>query len=472
MNIMIAKSFVYSYICIMMSRFVMFLCIVVSIFSILSCEPDRIKEDAPNILLITVDTLRMDHLSIYGYPRQTSPNIDALGSDGAVFTESRAQATSTMPSHQSIFTSTYPIDTGVVANEIPMDVKRVTLAEILKNHGYRTGAIVSNFTLRKEMLLDKGFDDYDDYFPSRERNREHYEKPPKIATLAAISWFNKIQSQRFFLWVHYQGPHGPYTPTPPFDKKFSKNDYSTSKRIKKGDENFIKGTIAPYQILDDHDEYDYYVDQYDGEISETDHWIGILFNHMKEKGLLDNTLIIFTSDHGESLGEHDRFFEHSTEPYEELTLVPLIIYYPRIISEHRLIHTPVQGVDIMPTILDICGIKGKSLRGISLVPMLQGQAVQSRKDPILSQSNNAWSFAIYQDEWKFMATVDNPHREELYNLKDDPKESKNLISQGKKMAEPLRRILHEYLRTSPKPGKIISRDSDEKENLRSLGYIN
>jgi len=445
---------------------------VTLVFLAIGCQKDRIKKDAPNILLVTVDTLRADHLSLYSYPRDTSPNIDALGNKGAVFTQSRAQATVTLASHQSILTSQYPDDTGGLGNVFPFDPETPTLAKILHEQGYRTGAVVSNFNLRKAMGLATDFDYYDDDLSSQEQNRKVYEKPPKQVTVSAVQWLRENKNQRYFLWVHYQSPHGPYLPAPPFDRKFLREDYSNSEKVKISKQNYEKGTIPDYQKLGTRSEYDYYVDSYDGEISEMDHWIGVLIDEMNKMGLMENTLVVFTSDHGESLGEHDWYFSHGQHVYEDQAQVPLVIYYPEIVTGPVRIDAPVQGVDIMPTILDVCGLDYGNLRGISLLTFLKPGATSTRGSPLLTQSENGLHRAVYLDGWKFILTLSTPPREELYNLEKDPEEIRNLIQVETKQAAIMRELLGDYTKTRFEDLPKRNMPPVEQERLKALGYLN
>lgn len=441
----------------------------------LSCGPGQLKKDAPNVLLITIDTLRADHVSRYGYARETTPNIDALGNRGAVFTNAKGQATATIPSVVSIFTSRYPDDTGSLGNGLPLrDPKIVTLTQILRDHGYRTGAVVSNFLLQKGCGLERGFEDYDDYFPSHELNSEYLrEKPPKVTTTIASDWLRKFQKERFFLWVHYQGPHGPYTPAQPFDKLFLRKNYSNSKRLILSDKSTERESIPLYQRLGNHTEVDYYIDNYDGETRATDYWIGEMLNEMKRLGLFDNTLILITADHGESLGEHHWYFSHGQTSYEDEARVPLILYYPKLISEKSTIDIPVQGVDLMPTILDIVGLKSKSLRGVSLLPAIRHETLPQRKYPLLGQSENGFDRALYEGDWKLIVNLKEPRTEELYNLHQDPGESVNLVQNEKERADTMRGILEKYMTKKYRKGiEFESLDKEHRENLKALGYIN
>src|SRR6267142_1872360 len=231
------------------------------------------KPPRPNILIITVDTLRADRVGCYGYAGGLTPNVDALAKDGVVFERGVAQVPLTWPSHAAIFTGTYPFHNGVQDfTGQPLSDRFRTLAESLKDHGYATGAVVSSFVLDRSWGLARGFESYDDAFAGQEflqKNLGLVERRAEESVDHALSWLEAHPNQPFFLWLHLYDPHSPYNAPEPFRSQYAKQPY-------------------------------------EGEIAYADSQLGRLFAWLKHapNNLYDNTLIVFLSDHGESLGEH------------------------------------------------------------------------------------------------------------------------------------------------------------------------
>ena len=254
------------------------------------------KQPRANILIITVDTLRADRVGCYGYAGGLTPNVDALAKDGIVFERGVAQVPLTWPSHAAIFTGTYPFHNGVQDfTGQPLSERFRTLAESLKSNGYATGAVVSSFVLDRSWGLARGFDSYDDAFAGQEflqRNLGLVERRAEESVNHAVGWLESHSSQPFFLWLHLYDPHSPYNPPEPFRSRFA-------------------------------------TQLYEGEIAYADSQLGRLFAWLKQapNNLYDNTLIVFLSDHGESLGEHGEK-EHGLFLYDSTVRVPLIVKPP------------------------------------------------------------------------------------------------------------------------------------------------
>ena len=319
-----------------------------------------LKREKINVLLITIDTLRADHLGCYENKKFSTPNIDNLAKSSIVFTNTICQLPKTTPSHASILTGRYPLSHGVLDNSWILNNKETTLAEILKKYNYSTAAFVSNHVISSKYNLNQGFDIYNNNLPDKVISRDINERIAEKTISAVNKWLSNNYEKKFFLWIHIIDPHGPYTP--PFKDRTVLPRYSFNKKIKLGDSNYGKNIIPEYQIINKIDDMDYYVSSYDGEIMYVDYWMGKLFDMIKTKGCFENTLIIFTADHGESMGEHDLYFQHGNSLYQEQLRIPLIIKYPN--SKHAIIDQLVQSIDIMPTILDFLKIDGpKSIQG-------------------------------------------------------------------------------------------------------------
>jgi arylsulfatase len=316
----------------------------------------RLPENRRSIFLLTVDTLRADHLGSYGYSRSTSPNLDRLAAAGRLYTKAYSHAPHTSSSFSSIMTGFHPRETGTYQND-PFRPKMNSLAEYLKNAGYRTGAIVSNYVLRKGRNHEHGFDHFDDRMDDAETVRGLPERIGERTTAAALSWLRQNTGQPVFLWVHFQDPHGPYTPPEEYEDLFP-GEYEPGSALRVNDDVRGQGGIPSYQVLEHRREYGYYVAQYDAEIRYFDQSLHDLVSGIKELGLWDESLVIFTSDHGEGMGEHDYYFAHGDQLYPGLLHVPLILWVPDDpASPGRRDSTIVQSSDIAPTVLSFAGIE-------------------------------------------------------------------------------------------------------------------
>lgn len=443
-----------------------------------------------NVLFITVDTLRADHLGSYGYVRDTSPNTDKLAKEGILFSQAVVQWPKTRPSLTSMLTSTYGYYNGEIRfNDLRRKVNShlVLLPEILKNASYNTVAIVSNGNLAAEYNFNQGIDTHIEVW------REHKNKEANYVTEYALSWLKENSSRgKFFMWIHYVDPHAKYQPPEPYHEMYVGDKfYYGSKTIPINnnhheERNKDMGGIWPERQLGNHQELDYYIAQYDAEIRYTDENVGKVLDAVKALGLSDNTIIIFTADHGESLGEHDYYFDHGRLPYDTCVRVPLIIKVPGLKSGIKVIDHPVELIDMMPTVLDILSIPvNKEAQGKSLLPLMLGD-----DDGI---SEYAFTEAGYKQnyqrmirtkKWKLIYVPDKEDQNimqgmpfELYDMERDPWELNNLVKVETNIADELKRELFKWMeraegvngRSSRKEN--VSIDKKTEENLKSLGYI-
>jgi glucan phosphoethanolaminetransferase (alkaline phosphatase superfamily) len=263
--------------------------------------------DPLNVLLITVDTLRADHLGAYGYGRNTSPHIDELARTGVLFSQAIAQWPKTTPSFASMMTGTYAHHHGLVRyTQQRLPDRFVVLAEVLRNANYDTVGIVTNGNLAKAFNFDQGFATYVEMW------RTFADERAEHVTDHALSWLKQNASHHtFFMWLHYSDPHAPYEPPPPYSEMYVGDRYygGTQRVGFNADFDTDMGGIPGRSRLGDHDVLDYYVAQYDAEIRYTDDNIGKVLTAVTSMGLTANTLIVLTADHGESLGSHDYYFE-------------------------------------------------------------------------------------------------------------------------------------------------------------------
>jgi len=427
----------------------------------------------PNIILITLDALRPDHLGCYGYKRNTSPNIDKIAKEGVIFTQAIAQSSHTAPSNASLITSTYPNIHGVKdwGYQFSPAISK-TLPMALKEHGYRTAFISDQLALPLIKGFENGFDTFNTVntftFGRIVDRRQVID-----ITDWAIDWVEDNKRKRFFLWIYYIDPHGPYIPPYPYNKMFIGDQYySTNKKILISEDGYSQspiGCIPRYLSYNNIAEADFYVSQYDGEIRHTDDQIGRLLQALKKQGLEKNTIIIVNSDHGEAMGEHNRYFCHANSLYDELIKIPLIIKWMDRISSGIKSNTQVSSIDIMPTILDVLGIaKYKFMQGHSLAPLLIGQKYTF---PEFAYSEFWERKSIRTQEWKLIYDSKNK-RYELYNLKNDPAELNDISAVEQTQFKFLKQKLDGYMKNSIPQSKITVPvlSQDEKERLKSVGY--
>ncbi len=306
-----------------------------------------------SVVLITVDTLRADHLSCYGYHLITSPRLDRLAEQGVRFERARTTIPLTGPAHTSLFTSRYPQETGARVNGQPVarDPRLLTLARILERNGYRTAAYVSAWPLKKRLTrLHRGFQVYDQEFGRNYQWLNSYRSAEDV-TPKAMEWLRSHYEQPFFLWVHYFDPHGPYVlweefadlkPNPAGHSRTRPEDEEMEERIR----------------------------NYDSEIAYTDHHIGKLLDEMQKLGIRDSTLTVVLADHGESLGERD-YVGHGRQLYDNIVRIPMIFHHPGALPTGRVVRQNVTLLDVTPTILDLVGVEPPlPFQGKSLLPYM------------------------------------------------------------------------------------------------------
>jgi arylsulfatase A-like enzyme len=463
-----------------------------------------------NILLITVDTLRADHLSSYGYARKTSPVIDRLATEGVRFDQAQVQWPKTTPSFASIFTSTYPKDNQIVRTAgQPVSCKFAMLAEMLKRQGYATGAVVANAAVGSDFYFDQGFDEFIETWKLQESGQGVDPNRAEAVTNLAIQQLDRLKAtgKPYFLWIHYLDPHAPYEPPGSHRDRFQNDEhFDPSFRIPLSDKpkQQMFG-IGSERVLDGRDELAFYVARYDAEIAYTDEQIGRLLGEVKKRGMDQKTLTAFTSDHGESLGEHGYYFDHGRFSFQTCLRVPLILHYPGAI-EPRVDQQPVELLHLSPTLLEAAGVKldgGAWMQGRSLTPRLRGQEESPRQQaevgapaPGLSfseagwETNNKWQKVVRDDRFKLIYAQTRPEqrwiggegvRFTLFDLVNDPGETKNVADQNPQDAERLKKELWKWDR-APRFGVEVDTEggtcgeqravSKETEDLlRSLGYL-
>jgi arylsulfatase A-like enzyme len=424
-----------------------------------------------SVILIVVDTLRPDHLGCYGYSRETSPNINRFAADSVLFEKCFSHAPSTSASVSSILSGLLPHETKVT--NITMVPKQLaTLPVLLGPHGYKTAAVVSNYVLREKRGWEKGFDIYDAKMKEQELNRNICERIAEHTTDRAITLLKKLHRDDFFLWLHYQDPHGPYAPPAAYRKLF-KSGQEEPRIIRLNKTSSGRRGIPKYQKLGDNRDFYHYVSQYDGEIRYTDEQLKRIFDTLKDLGLYSDSLIILTADHGEGMGEHDYYFAHGDYIYNTLTHVPLIIKYPGRPSGAKT--DIVQHIDLVPTILKTCDIKpNPNLAGCNITAQIPtGREVFAKMET--GMVRDKFKYSIQADGFKLIHTP-MYDRYELYDMTKDFAEAHDIVNESdysqrkEDLKVRLKRVLEQ---DSLGLGTIESPQltEDELEKLKSLGYV-
>ena len=476
--------------------------LLVSAALLLACEgdpeapPDVSSESSPtprHLIFISVDTLRADHLSLYGYPRETSPVLEKWAEDGVVFERAIAQWPKTGPSFASMFTGQYPQTTGLTHKAaIRIPDAYLTLPELLHQNGFTNVAVVSNAVLADHLGWNRGFDAYRETWkeaPEESEDPEEYRKwiNARLVNQLALPLLDEHQdAERLFAWIHYSDPHAPYLLPEDVPNPFLDDPYYT------GDETVTLHNPHA-RALGDRRDLKYYVAQYDANVRFVDEHLGALLEHLDELEILEDALVVFTSDHGESLGEHDYFFGHGRLPHQPGVHVPLVVSYPKAIPGGRRVAAPVELVDLYPTLREwlLPDLPDPGLEGDSLAPFLRpdsNPASPGTAHLAFSQAGGGsplTHFRSVQDERHKLVYHppmkrkgrETPARIDFYRLDEDPGETRNLAEDGD-TPEEMRR-LHRELRAWMKGDDWIRRPESEIQAqseetlraLRALGYI-
>jgi len=433
------------------------------------------KDQRPNIILVTLDALRPDHLGCYGYPRNTSPNIDKLAGEGIIFDNAISHSTHTAPAMTSILTGLYPDRARVFEFGDKIFGKDFTLSCLLKNNGYATAFFSSHVSIASI----KGFDDsFDTFYSIWTFRQDKNNKSLKVTEInnRITQWLKLNRNKKFFLWVHYLEPHYPMNPPVHYKNMFAGN-YSANAAIRvpvSKDPAFGFGGI-PLMLAETNgyrQDLNYYINLYDAAIRYADDCIGDLIDELKNLGLDRKTIVIISSDHGESLGEHGEYFTHGFNLYDELIKVPLVVRFCSFEPASKRIDTQVGLVDLMPTILELTGTKEPlGIEGRSLMPSIRGDS--SCSDRYLLGFTATNKLAVRTNNWKLIYDQ-NSKQYELYDLKNDPQELNNLVFKEREQFKLLKNKLDSRLKQiqyDPRKKNKVILDEESQQRLRSLGYL-
>jgi arylsulfatase A-like enzyme len=443
------------------------------------------QQNTKNVILISLDTLRPDHLGCYGYPRDTSPSIDSLSRESALFQNTFATSPWTLPSHVSMLTSLNCINHQVYHIDQTMDPSLLTLADIFRTKDYFTCAITGGGYVSGLYGFSKGFDSYHVRGAILEKNAA------EIGCHYALEWIERHKDRNFFLFLHTYQIHTPYDSPAPFNSLFLK-EVSTLTQIDMGHLRFNHENRYRQAAADLRQNI---IDVYDGEIRYTDEFlIKPLLESLKKLGLYDNTMIILTSDHGEEFYEHGSW-EHTNSVYNETIKIPLIIKFFNSEHEGKEITKYARIIDIMPTILDALDIRlpEQHLDGESLFALLSGEEQEKRERifiselaPNVMQRHVPKKVAINRDKHKLILNKDfkpedlayffSPPPEiepmQVFDLEADPNELENKVHENPQLAQALLDLLKTH---NKQKGKVIPQEAELTEELReqlkALGYI-
>ena len=411
------------------------------------------------VVVVSIDTLRRDHMSLYGYPRRTTPGLEALSSEAVVFDDAVSTSSWTLPAHASLLTSAYPSVHGAVNLNVGLSPAWPNIATLLQEAEFTTDALVTHVYLSEDYGFGEGFD----------RNVYLPETRAEELTNRAIRFLTSKGDRDFFLFVHYYDPHWHYDPPEPYDKTFDASYEGDASGIWWDFKELDRDSIDPRDLR--HIEA-----LYDGEILYTDHHVERLIRTMKELDIFDKTLLVVTSDHGEEFLEHGNW-EHQKTLYDEQLRVPLIVKYPGGEGGGRRVASQVSLLDVAPTIADVMELPVPgSFRGVSLSGEMTGDRELWSETEHTIDGTHKLSLRRGASSGKAIFSVrDDEVDVELFDLRQDPGELEAL-SDGE-MTERVEQRLRDYLAAAAlaREGKgetpNVELDPEERERLRSLGYI-
>jgi arylsulfatase A-like enzyme len=426
-----------------------------------------------NVVVIVNDSLRLDYLGCYGNDWIRTPNIDRLASEGAVFQNFYSEGLPTVPTRTTFFTGRFTFPFRGWQRLEPTDI---LLAEILWNKGFTSALITDVFHLHKpSMGFERGFDftrhirgheadpwnvdesievDVDRYYKGdgkdkavrqqliqylRNRHFWNSEEDTFVARVvrAGIKWLEEQpEKDSLFLWLDCFDPHEPWDPPSPYDRMYTDPAYEGKDIIQP-----IPGKVDGYLTPE---ELNHIMKLYAGKVTLCDHWVGMLLERMKVMGIYDNTMIIYTTDHGEPFGDHGIIRKAEPLLYEELVHIPLIIKHPEGLGAGRRFEALVETTEIFPTILDFFEVRlPPRIHGKSLIPLLSEEIGSIRDFAYMGQFKRAWR--INDHEWNFILNLDKNKSNELYNLKKDPGEKTNLVNDAPHVAMELELELRRFV---------------------------
>lgn len=482
----------------------------------------------PNVILVSIDTLRADHVSCYGYRLPTTPAIDALAARGVRFDDVTVPTPKTWPSVATLLTGTAPRTHGVRLANRQLREDLPVLAERFRDAGYRTGGVVTNFNLLEGWGYGRGFEWYleawDELWPILHPDRPLPDDPKErlgqlfsgdgramfqamdaeFVTDRALAWLSGIVTVRseaaaaasgerdppFFLWLHYMDPHGPYDPPASYARTFAGKypvEEVPREELRSPHLHTRPGEDGPVTDLG------FYKARYDREIRSTDDQLARLFAWLEDRRLTDDTLVVLTADHGEALGQHGYYFEHGLQPYQECARVPLIVSRPGTLPEGAVVGTPVGLIDVPGTVLELAGLEVPDTdEGTSLAGLVRGEPGARGPEHVFMESGDdrfadrALQLTVRQGGWKLVQVPTEADRArlggaafELYDLAADADETTN-VATAPGNAPIVGKLFHElqvWEAAHPVGEGVLQGEFEQtldpasREILKALGYL-
>lgn len=464
----------------------------------------------PHVVLISLCSVRADHLGCYGYPRDTSPHIDALAAAGVMFEAAQTPWPKTMPSFCSVMTGLWPHQTGVMrttalGQRISDEIE--TLAERCRAAGYRTAAFTTTPGVGRSTNLQQGFDVYEETWrdaPGRPLNERRLATPR-----LGLEWLGQHGGKASLLWVHFNNAHYPYDPTPALRDRYvgdrwydatvalplrRKNEtlnvelpanHPASMPVRRPDLGGIHDlawTAEAQRARDRMAQRDLYVARYDAAIRTADEQVGIVLEGLRAAIGDAPCLVVLWSDHGESMGEHNYYFEHGRFAYESCAHVPFVMRYEPRWPQGRRVAQPVSTVDLAATVCELVGAAGSGLAGVRLAGVIDRRG---QRGDVYSCGGYHWDFitTVRRGPWK-LHDIPNPLDQrmmqnaprELYDLASDPRETRNVAAENPAIVESLQASLNQWRSswwreaTRPRAGRATDGDAALRRNLKNLGY--
>ena len=392
----------------------------------------------PNVVLVTIDTLRADRVGAYGYQAGETATLDRLAREGVLVEDAVVQVPQTRPSHASIMTGRYPYEHGIRDNySSPLSRTTPTLASVLRDHGWDTAAVIGAYPVARPSGLNRGFTVFDDPFGAGDATTRQARTERRAAEVVdhALAWLGQPRSKPFFLWVHLFDPHAPYEPPSPWRERFTK---------------------APY----------------DGEVAYSDAQLGRLVGWLDAKGLRGRTLVIVTSDHGEGLGEHGED-EHMFFVYDSTLRIPLLFSWPGRLPAGARVRGQFRSVDLFATVLELVGVTAPPSSGVSRAAFLRPDGLipdnESYAETLYPQIHFGYAplRSLRMGGWKY---IEAP-RAELYRIADDPREMRNLAQERASVAGEIRGRLAMCDRQAGVAPVQPALDPEAAARLAALGYV-
>jgi arylsulfatase A-like enzyme len=436
------------------------------------------KETAPrHLILVSLDTVRQDHLSVYGYYRDTGPGLEALARESITFTRAYTPLPSTWPAHFSLMTSRPPPVIGVLANgQRPADDTAPMLAEMLSEQGFLTAAVIGSAVFKPPGGIERGFGEFDNristkHDPARRTLPNKYARGADEVVDRSIDWIaSRDPNKRFFLWMHFWDAHGPYFPPPEYRDRY-KTDEALARTMRE------RSQAETFNYMDKVISTEWAINNYDGAIRFIDDELGRFWRFLRKEGIYDGSLIIIFSDHGEGLNEHGIYI-HGPVIYQTSVHVPLIIRLPRAAHGGKVIDSMANLMDLAPTALEL--LEAPELPGAfgqSLAPLIKGKTraeersfmLESVYKPHKGEDAPERMFGVVDSKWKYIRFEGGG--EALFDLEADPNELENVSETHRKQLIRMRRQLSAFREEYDKYAKPAREITPEmKRMLEALGY--